>query len=575
MKFNWKIGGEAGFGIMTSGLVFSKVATRSGYYIYDYTEYPSLIRGGHNTYEVAVSDNPISASIFEVDFLICLNKETYDLHKHRLKKDAYLMYDPEQFEPDTEVVKMPVPFAKIKREQSIQQQMLNSVALAGSIYFLGGDQKIYDDMIKEQFSRKGEDVINFNLNLANIGREYVRQSGLATLKVLTLKENIEKKLVITGNEVFSLASIPADCRHYASYPMTPASSILGILAAWQYKNGMVVRHPEDEISVINSALGSSFVGARSAVGTSGGGFALMVEALSFAGVAEIPIVVFLSMRPGPATGMPTWTEQGDLLFAVNSGHGEFPKIVLAPGDVHEMASMTLKAFDLADIYQTPVILLSDKLLSESHQVILKKDIEKMFAEYIPDRGKIKDNIAEPIYLRYENSDDGVSPMLLPGKEGIYYQANSYEHIEDSHTTEDATPRKVQVEKRNRKQATYLKNHFSGPNFYGQEHPDILLVSWGSMKGVILEALRLLDSENIRVGFLHFNHIFPLSEELVSKHFSDIGAKNLILIENNSQAQFGKLLREQTGINIKDKLLRYDGRPFYPEEIRDYVKQYKK
>lgn len=571
MRFNFLIGGEAGFGIMTSGLVFSKIATRSGYFIFDYAEYPSLIRGGHNAYEVAVSDTPISATIQNIDLLVCLNKETFDKHKHRLNKNSFLIYDPDQFQVDIEVIKIEIPFTQIKNQEKIQQQMLNSVALAASVSFLGGDSKIYDGLVREQFNNKGEDVVSFNLKLADIGREYVEKSGVSKLSVLNLKENPEKKLVMTGNEVFSLATVPADCRHYASYPMTPASSVLGTLASWQYQNGMVVRHPEDEISVINSALGSSFAGVRSAVGTSGGGFALMVEALSYAGIAEIPIVVFLSMRPGPATGMPTWTEQGDLLFAVNSGHGEFPKIILAPGDALEMAQLTLEAFDIADVYQTPVIILSDKLLSESHYTLFKKEVERLFEEYKPKRGKVVQKPSFSPYLRYKIEPDGISEMLLPGHEGEYYQANSYEHLEDSHTTEDDQERKKQVEKRNKKHLTYLENNFKKPKVYGDPNSEIVFVSWGSMKGTLLEAMSCLNTDHqIDSCMVHFTHLYPLDENLIQSIFSDLKGKRLILIENNSHGQFGQLLRQLTGVDFKEKLLKYDGRPIFYHEIVEYV-----
>lgn len=571
MKFNWKIGGEAGFGIMTSGLAFSKVASRSGYHVFDYTEYPSLIRGGHNTYEVAFSDSPIKASLWNVDLLVCLNKDTYDLHKHRLTEESLIIYDPEMFKVEMDVKKVQVPFKKIKTEEKIQQQMLNTVSLGASLAVLGGNLDFLNKLIHESFDRKGEDIVNFNIKLAKIGYDYGASSSFKK-NVLTEKENPEKRLVITGNEMFSLSSIPADCRHYASYPMTPASSVLTTLAAWQYKNNMVVRHPEDEISVINSALGSSFAGVRSSVGTSGGGFALMVESLSYAGIAEIPIVVFLSMRPGPATGLPTWTEQGDLLFACHAGHGEFPKIVLAPGDMAEMAELTLKAYDLADIYQTPVLVLSDKYLSESHNDVDKKYIDNLFENYSPKRGKIVKSSSQDKYLRYKLEEDGVSEMLVPGQSGVYYQANSYDHIEDSHTTEDSEPRINQVNKRNTKIKTYLENDFALPNYYGAEDAKTVFVTWGSMKGPVEEAIKTLSEKNTgeKYGFIHFNHIYPLDEEKIREYFKKFEDKRLILVENNSQAQFGQILRQQTGISIEEKLLKYDGRPFWPEEIVNYL-----
>jgi len=571
MKFNWKIGGEAGFGIMTSGLTFAKIATRSGYHIFDYTEYPSLIRGGHNTYEVAFSDEPIRSSIWHIDILVCLNKDSYELHKHRLSAQSIIIYDPEMFEIEMQVIKVPVPFLQIKKDEKIQQQMVNTIAVAASLAVLGGDATLLDTMLHEAFDRKGEEVVNFNLKLAKIGFDHVLHSGVQTLSVLNKKENTPKKMVINGNEMFSLASIPADCRHYASYPMTPASSILSILAAWQYDNGMVVRHPEDELSAINSALGASFAGARSSVGTSGGGFALMVESLSFAGIAEIPIVVFLSMRPGPATGLPTWTEQGDLMFAVHAGHGEFPKIVLAAGDIEEMAQLTLEAYDLADIYQTAVILLSDKYLSESHKDVSKDEMDALFAAYTPDRGKIVHQTSAIPYLRFARSEDGISEMLLPGQKDIFYQANSYEHIEDSHTTEESDARVEQVDKRNKKTETYLSTHFKMPLVIGElDTAETVLVTWGSMKGPTLDAMQMLKNSH-SIALIHFTHLYPMDEIRVKDFFKKTEGKRIILIENNSQAQFGQLLRMQTGIEIKEKLLKYDGRPFWPEEIADHVR----
>ena len=569
MKFNWKIGGEAGYGIMTTGTVISKIATRSGYHIFSYFEYPSLIRGGHNTVEVVFSDDEITASKWIVDMLVCLNKETFDLHKHRLSKDSIIMYDPDSFEPDIECKKVPLPLKKIKEKQEIHQQMLNTVAIGASIAMLGGDVGIFEDILKHQFARKGQEVVDFNIKLARVGFDQIKADNVTPLNILSKKSETPEKLVLTGNDAFSIGTAGADCKYYAAYPMTPSSSILMSLASWQDKTQMVVRHSEDEIAVINSALGASFAGARSSVGTSGGGFALMVEALSYAGVAEIPIVVFLGMRPGPATGMPTWTEQGDLLFATQAGHGEFPKIVLAPGDVSEMIELTLTAFDLADIYQLPVIVVSDKFLCESYKDVLKDVNEKKLQSYVPNRGKIVANTNQAPYLRYKLEEDGVSEMLIPGQKGAFYQANSYEHIEDTHTTEESEPRKKQVEKRNKKWQTYLKTHFEKPKTYGDPAANIVFVSWGGTKGIILESQKILASEHSKnIGFLHFTHMYPLNEELVKSHFND--HTRYILVENNSHAQFGQLLRMQTGIDIKEKLLKYDGRPFFPEEIVKYI-----
>lgn len=574
MKFNWKIGGEAGFGIMTTGTVISKIATRSGYHIFSYFEYPSLIRGGHNTVEVVFSDEEITASQWAIDMLVCLNKDTYELHKHRLHNKSIVIYDPENVEPDIECIKVPIPLKKIKIEQEVHQQMLNTVAIGVSVAMLGADMTIFENILRHQFERKGQEVVDFNIKLARLGYDHIKDEGAMPLRILSKKAEAPSKLVLTGNDSFCMGAVTADLRYYAAYPMTPSSSILMTLADWQYKNGMVVRHSEDEIAAVNSVLGASFAGVRSAVSTSGGGFALMVEALSYSGVAEIPIVVFLGMRPGPATGMPTWTEQGDLLFATQAGHGEFPKIVLAPGDVHEMAELALKAFDLADIYQLPVIVVSDKFLCESYQDLLQETINTSFKNYSPNRGKIVEHTNEEKYLRYKLSEDGISEMLIPGQKGQFYQANSYEHIEDSHTTEDDNARKNQVDKRNAKWTTYLngtdpKQSFVEPIVYGDKDADIVFVSWGGTKGIVHEAQKMLVCDhNQKTAFIHFTHVFPLNEKAVTKYFKE--DKRYILIENNSHAQFGQLLRMYTGIDIKEKFLKYDGRPFWPEEIVEYI-----
>ncbi|OGK41818.1 hypothetical protein A2954_03840 [Candidatus Roizmanbacteria bacterium RIFCSPLOWO2_01_FULL_37_12] len=566
MKFTWKIGGEAGFGILTSGLVFSKIANRLGYFTFDYIEYPSLIRGGHNALEVVVSDEPIGALKKDIDFLVCLNEDTYKHHKHRLAPQAHVLFDPDEFSPqENNILKISVPFKKILSDLKGQPVMKNTIAMGASLAVLGSDLEILNKIMEDQFLRKGQEIVDFNKKFASLGFDQVKRNFSQHIKTYLQKKESEQKLVISGNDAFCLGAAIADCRLYCAYPMTPSSTVLTTMASWQVKTGMVVRHAEDEISVINTALGSSFAGVRSAVGTSGGGFALMVESVSFAGIAEIPIVIFLAQRAGPATGMPTWTEQGDLLFAVHAGHGEFPKMVFAPGDIEEMLELTAKAFNLADVYQTPVIIMSDMFLSESHKSISKKFIEELIETYKVNRGKTIFTTINK-YLRYKLTDDGISPRLIPGAKGHFYQANSYEHIEDGHTTEDAQARKQQVEKRNKKWDTYLTNDFRPPKIFGNiETAEIIFVSWGSNKGPILEAQKILQQNGKETALMHFTHVFPMKREIIVSLFRD-NTKRYVLIENNSHAQFGKLLLMETGIELKEKMLKYDGRPFLPEEI---------
>jgi len=301
MTFTWKIGGEAGFGIMTTGLLFSKIASRLGYYILDYVEYPSLIRGGHNAYEVCVSDREVTALKKEIDVLVCLNEETFHKHKNRLNSQSLVLYDKEEFDFTDNFNKVNVPLKKILTDLKGQAVMKNTIALGASLSILGGKIEVLLDLIAEQFKKKGDEIVRFNQQFAIAGYEEVKENYSFLIKnFLIEKEEEKEKLVVSGNEAFSLGVVFADCRLYAAYPMTPSSSVLHTLASWQEKTGMIVRHSEDEIAVINTALGASFAGVRAAVGTSGGGFSLMVESLSFAGVAEIPVVGFFSPAARPS-----------------------------------------------------------------------------------------------------------------------------------------------------------------------------------------------------------------------------------------------------------------------------------
>lgn len=570
-EFVWKIGGEAGFGIMTTGATFGKVATHQGYDVFEYAEFPSLIRGGHNTYEVVVANHRVNATRAPIDLLVCLNEDTYAFHKDRVKDDGVIVYDEAEFtiEKGTRIL-VHIPFKQILKEEDSPEVVKNTIALGASLALMGwGIEQLYA-IIADQFAKKGEAVIKENQDVAARGYNEVIEHYKDKVREVFSSAGKEKKVVLAGNDAFALAAIAADCRVYVAYPMTPASSVLTTLAAYAQKTGMVARHSEDEIAVVNTALGSAFAGARSAVGSSGGGFALMTEAISFAGIAEIPIVVFLSMRPGPATGMPTWTEQGDLLFAVHAGHGEFPKIVLAPGDVEEMFALTLKAFDIADKYQTPVIVLADEELSESRMSLPLPMLEKIIAGYAPERGKIVHEVAEEKYLRYHITDDGISPMLIPGQVGKFYKSNSYEHVEDGHTTEEAADRIAQVDKRTRKQITYVHKDFALPEIYGdRDAADVVFVSFGPNKGIILDAMTMLEGD-FKTAYIHFTHVYPMDEEKIAPLFS--AKKRYMLVENNSTGQFGKLLRQECGVHIKEKFLKYDGRPIWPEELVAYVRQ---
>lgn len=555
---------------MTVGMLMAKLAARLGLTVAGYAEYPSLIQGGHNTYEITVDHSDPSQTLATkktVDCLVCLTPETLLLHAKRLSSRSLVVFDPAVFQPESDQTParfVPIPLNELQAGLKADKIMINTIAFGASAALFGATQALVAEIIGDQFAgKKSSDIAEINQQCALAGFEYVSENFPDALRSFT--QTTSDQLVMTGNDAFSLAAIAADCRLYASYPMTPTSSVLEILAAFQEHTGMVVKTAEDEIAVIGTALGAGFAGVRSAVGTSGGGFALMVEHISYAGIAELPIVILLGQRPGPATGMPTWTEQGDLLFAVHAGHGEFPKIVLAAGDLDEMAQLTIKAFDLADHYQLPVIVLTDKYLAESQRSVPRQVFTDIQAT-VPARGKLETTTVSGAYERYAEAADGISPRLLPGIPGHYYQANSYEHLADSHTTEDAAERVMQVNKRARKLQTYLKTDWSLPAVYGSlSNAQLVLVTWGSQKIPCRAAQALLAQEGVTTALVHFTHLHPLDQSSLRELFAQIKTP-LLLVENNAMGQLGKLLREETGIEIADQLLKYDGRPHFQEEI---------
>lgn len=569
-----KIGGEAGFGIMTTGVLVGKIATRSGYQTFEYSEYPSLIRGGHNVVEIRISDEQVFSQERCVDILVCLNKQTYDLHKNEVKESGVVVIDEEKADiqnekiTDKHITYVHLPISSLLQKNGFPSVMMNNIALGAIAHIVGFDYSFVEVLIRENFAKKGEEVINQNIHAANLGFEYAKKEfpdGYHSK--LSKRTPLQKRMYISGNDMIGLGAIAGGCKFYCAYPMTPTSNLLHYLAAHSEKYHMVVKHAEDEISVINMALGASWGGVRSMVGTSGGGFALMVEGVSLSGITETPIVIVMGQRPGPATGMPTWTEQGDLLFIVHSGHGEFPKIVLAPGDMKEAYALTLEALALADTYQTPVFILADKYLLEGRQSVDVAEIENIPISY--DRGKLlsQDELLKlPSYKRYLNTEDGISPRVIPGVKGGLHQSNSYEHGEDGHTTEEAQERIIQVEKRNRKRNTFLAHDFKMPEVFGPKDAPLTIVSWGSMKAPILQAMK-----DMKKGFnyIHFTYVWPMPENEMRKLLQ--GCKKTLLVENNATAQFGQLLSMVTGIQIQNTLLEYSGRPIYPEQICEKVR----
>lgn len=528
--FTFKIGGSAGQGIKSMGLIFAKVATRSGYHVYNYSEYPSLIRGGHNVVAVNFSLQEVTAPKKSTDFLVALNQETINRHSSELAPGSVVLFESETTMDlsalDKSVNLFPIPLSKLGRYP-------NSVAMGATIALLGGSLEILNNLVTEEYSDEtnlGAVKAGYDYALANFPQKIVN--------VLSVQNNVTTKIVVSGNDAIAMGAIAAGMQFAAVYPMTPINQIINVLAANQEKYGYIFKQPEDEISGINMAIGASFAGSRAMVATSGGGFCLMTEGYGLAAMTEIPLVIVEGMRPGPATGLPTWNEQGDLNFILHAHQGDFPRIVLAAGDATEAFYLTMQAFNLADKYQTPVILLVDKNICESDQSVETFNFKKI-PYYHPER-------------------------LLPGT-GHHIFANSDEHDVEGYSTEEADQRHTQMERRMKKLETCAKEDMAEPELFGPQEAPTTIVSWGSNKGAILEALKSLPD----VNYLHMTWFSPFPAEAVIQRLST--SKKIISVEANYSGQMTGLIREKTGIEIKDTLFKYDGRPIYSEEIVNKIK----
>lgn len=575
----WMVGGPAGYGINASGEMFSRCFTRAGLNVIAYLEYPSLIRGGHNNYHIRVSPEPIYSHVDTIDLLVCLNRETFDLHQAQIPAGGGAIYDLEEFKVDPSELKNPdvnlfgVPLLKIVKDHEGIDIMRNTVALGASLALLDYPFNYLEDLITKQFQKKGEKVVNLNVSVAKAGYDYILQHYDAKKFIYHLEPTQEKsRILLSGNAAFSYGAMKAGCKFYSAYPMTPTSAVLSIFAAHEQEMNIVVKQPEDELGAVLYAIGAGYAGVRALVGTSGGGFALMTEALSLAGIAEVPLVIIEGQRPGPGTGLPTWTGQGDLQFVIHAGHDEFPRLVLAPGDIHEAFETIQEAFNYAERYHMPVLVISDKYLSEGLFSI--PDFDDI---HVPiDRGpvateaelKAREGVIED-YPRYKFTESGVSPRPLPGMPNARYVSNSNEHDELGDIDETAENRHEIHAKRMRKMAT-IAAELPDPVVYGPEEADISLVGWGSTKGPVLEAIRWLNQEGIKVNYIHPIYLHPFPAKAMATFLNK--AKKTLLLEGNHDAQLGQLIRQHTLIDIPQKFLKWDGRPFHPKEICERVKK---
>lgn len=516
--------------------------------------------------QICVSEEEVTGPSARTDLLIALNQETITKHLNELSPGGGIIFDSDKKFDFTRVDKninlFLVPLSKLVKEVGGEELLINTVALGATAALLGGELKILKVLISEEFSGKKEEIIETNHKAVEKGYNFALENFPDKLqKKLNPRPNLVPKMVLNGAEAAALGAIAAGVQFAAIYPMTPITGLLHMLAAYQNKYGYIYKQPEDEIAAINMAIGASFAGARAMTATSGGGFCLMTEGYGLAGMTETPVVIIMGMRPGPATGFPTWSEQGDLRFVLHAHQGDFPRIVLAPGDPEEVFYITAKAFNLAEKYQTPVVVLVDKNICENDQSFQFFDL----SSYKIERGKLtKEKVND--YKRYAIEEDGISLRTTPGT-GNFFLANSDEHNVYGYSDEEAGNRNEQHRKRMQKLNTCENNDMETPRLYGPEKAEITIVSWGSNKGSILQAMKEFSNVNL----LHITWMNPFPADAVKNILS--GAKHIVDIECNYTAQLAGLIREKTGIEIEDKFLKYDGRPIFMEEIAEKLRHH--
>jgi len=551
-EFSILIGGKAGFGIDKSGSIISYIVNRLGYNVYVYRDYPSLIRGGHTFSIIRASSDKISSHKDSVDYLLALDQDTVARHKWRLKKDSIIIYDADAVKCDS--LSCPaknaisIPIGKILKELSAPEIMRNTCAIGALAKVIGIDWRAVEGLLRKEISK------DLELNIRVARQCYDTVDTIASIKA------IDKKPlpILTGNEAISLGLIRGGLNTYLAYPMTPSSPILHFLAGIADDFNLKVLHPESEIAVMLMALGFSYCGEGVAVGTSGGGFCLMTEGLSFSGMAELPVTIVLGQRPGPSTGLPTYTSQTELHFALHAGQGEFVRFVTAPGDAQDAYFWSAVSLDISRRFQIPSIILSDKAMGEG---VYSFDIEAI-DKFNIEKAALREEKGP--YKRYAITDTGVSPLRFAPDKDAVIKVNSYEHDEYGLTTEDGVITTEMCDKRLRKEK-FLKKElekYETVRTYGNKDSSVVLLCWGSNKGVCVEIAEKLKLKAVQPVVLS-----PFPIDTFKKALK--GAKKIILVENSATGQL-KLLLKQFGIDIDQEILKYDGRPFSVDELEEKV-----
>ncbi len=548
-EINILIGGEAGQGLATVGQGLATVLVRTGYHLVVTQDYQSRIRGGHNTFALRASVKPIQAPREGVDLLVALNQETLTLHEKELNPGAGVV-------ADAGLTCGLAPCYNVPYAQLSGPRYLNTVALGVSSSLLGLDREAVADGLAKFLGKLSPEMAAKNQEALAAAYAHAAANP-APFTPLAPPAAAADRLLMTGNEAIALGALAAGLKLLAFYPMTPATSVALTVIAHAREMGVVTEQAEDEISAINMALGAAYAGAPALVPTSGGGFALMVEGISLAGMTETPVVIVLAQRPGPATGLPTRTEQGDLEFALHAGHGEFPRALLAPGSVEDCFHLAYHAMHLAEKHQSPVILLTDQFLADSYRAVAPFDLSGL--------APVKAGGAEAggDYERYAITSKGISPRALPGLGRALVVSDSDEHTADGHITEDLSARAAMVDKRLRKLAG-LTAEVLAPIWEGPEEAGTILVGWGSTRGAVSEAAGALRAQGRSVAACHFRQPWPLRPDQFLSRLARAG--QVVMVEGNATGQMARLIRSETGLHISRQVLRYDGLPITPEFI---------
>jgi 2-oxoglutarate ferredoxin oxidoreductase subunit alpha len=537
MEFNVIVGGEAGQGAFSVELELTEILSELNYYFFATKNYMSRIRGGHNFHMIRIADVPVHAlSGKKWDMVIALDDETERRHTPNLhEKGIYL---------SREVT------GKIQKEgaETFEDAASSNTIMVGIILAVIGAN--FEKAVEAAKSGSGE--------FLKKGFEIADRWKLAGTYPVEPKAGDHCKF--DGNQALAFGALLGGCQFMAGYPMTPATSIMHYFATAAQEIPVHFEQAEDEISAINMALGASYAGVRSMVATSGGGFALMQEGLSLAGMTETPIVIALAQRPGPATGLPTRTEQGDLNFVLHAGHGEFPRIIFAPGSIGETITLARESFELADRYQIPVFILTDQYFADSVQIVADVEETEIRRRNCP--------IFDNTYKRYRLTGDGISPLTFPGLSDALVKVDSDEHDEEGKITEDLNLRVRMVEKRLKK-FELLRQDVVPPTFYGNKNSPSIILCWGSNKLIVKEALEKLTQEGINAGALHFGQVYPLTADMVAPY--GLEGKNIICVENNARAQFAGLLKRELGLDVAHPVVKYNGECFTVEELFQTLK----